>query len=430
MPVMPQYTPFIGNVTKNVSDAYLKRQEQDLAKSAYMGDQNALAELTGRNPQMANYIQQQQRQRKQDDISAAGTQRQTTVENQEILAAILNSAAKLPTFEEAKSYAAAETAKYASVIGEMPPLTEDAYNQVRKVNAPIVSAKDQSIINKNNAAAVESLGGGAFSGTGMDAQVSNILIKGTQNPKFLGTPEYARAWQLANEPTIIRTPQGDIVMRPELPKAFKAPSGNAPAMTPEQAAESGLPAPAPNTPKIEVIPGTGKISADQKDYNKDVAVLKKSYDSMTNYISVLKELGPQMSVGPLNSDDTQRLSSAYKRAMLDAKETNNLGVLNGPDLTIMSQFLGDPIGAMAIAKGSETLEIGASEALKQITDSHASLNSVFEGTEVKPKTLESKKAKESPITANDSNKTMVVNGKTWTFPDEQSYQSAKAAAGL
>jgi hypothetical protein len=222
---------------------------------------------------------------------------------------------------------------------------------------------------------------GAFSGTGMSAQISNMLTKGTEDPGFRNTPAYARAYQLATEPKIVRTPTGDILMRPELPDVFQAPGGAA-----------AIKAELPGAPKKSaVVAGTEKISVDQKSYNKDYILLKKSFDSMQNYVDVLTDLGPQMAVGPLNAADAQKINSAFSRAMLDAKETNNLGVLNGPDLEIMAKLMGDPTGVKGQIKGKEALLLGAGEAMKQITDNFSSLNDIMTDTQVKTKNLPEQK---------------------------------------
>lgn len=168
---MPQnlYTPFMTEGTRNMGNAFMqysqnKRQGQqqammqDLTKRAYMGDQQAMAELTGINPQMAMQIQQSQRNVRQDKLSTDALQikeqdrqRDISTENQDILSGILQEAAKLPTFEEAQAYAARETEARSDVLGQLPPLSEEAYNQVRQIQAEQpeqVSAIDQARINK------------------------------------------------------------------------------------------------------------------------------------------------------------------------------------------------------------------------------------------------------------------------------------------
>lgn len=174
----PLYTPFMAQAGANLGNAYMqyqgnKRQSQqqnmmqDLTKRAYMGDQQAMAELSGINPQMAAQIQQSHRNVKQDklatdarQIKAQDRERDISTENQDILSGILQEAAKLPTFEEASAYANRETAARADVLGQIPPLSEEAYNQVRQIQSEqpeAVSSIDQARIDKLKAetAAIE-----------------------------------------------------------------------------------------------------------------------------------------------------------------------------------------------------------------------------------------------------------------------------------
>ena len=157
---MPQlYTPFVEKTLGNISSAYLGRQQADrqagqqrqmqqLTQSAYMGDQQAMATLAGVNPQAAQQIQTMQRQTSQDKLAATASQRKGQQDQQKILGGILSEAAKLDTFEEAQSYAAREVEGYG--LTGMPPLTEEAYNQVREIARPAeeVSAYDQARIDK------------------------------------------------------------------------------------------------------------------------------------------------------------------------------------------------------------------------------------------------------------------------------------------
>lgn len=152
---MPQqlYTPFMAQAGANIGNAFMqyqgnKRQSQsdaqmkELTKSAYMGDQQALAHLTAINPQVANQIQQSWRHQKMDAVSTAGAQvkaqdrqRDQTIEADQIKQEILIEASKMGTFEEALAYTTRRTKEMESVLGPMPPLSEDAYNQVRQAQA-------------------------------------------------------------------------------------------------------------------------------------------------------------------------------------------------------------------------------------------------------------------------------------------------------
>jgi len=237
------------------------------------------------------------------------------------------------------------------------------------------------------AEASEQESAGPFEGKGAEMQAYNMLTRGVEDPEFRETPQYALAWQKVTEPRIIRTPTGDRLLVPEIDPMFKPPSF-------QQAVEAGLPG-APK--KSRIIPGTEKISSDQKSYNKDYSILKKSFDSIQNYMTVMERLGPQISLGPINSADTQRILSAYTRMMLDVKTTADLGALQGPDMVLMENFLGDPTTLLGMAKGKESLLIGAGEAMRLITDNHSSLNSLVEGQPVNIKKLGKKRAKKEAL---------------------------------
>ena len=271
---------------------------------------------------------------------------------------------------------------------------------------------------------------GAFAGKSEFAQVNNMLVRGATDTDFRNTPEYAAAWQAATEPKVVRTPTGDILQKPSIDKRFKPPGSNAfkePIPIAEVESSSAPPEDQPGEPKSSiVIPGTEKISTDQKAYNKDYTLLKKSYDSMQNYIDILGELGPQMSVGPLNTKDTQTLESAYARAMLDAKETNGLGVLNGPDVGIIRKLMGDPTGFTGQIRGKDALLNGATEAMRQITDNFDSLNNVVGDTPVKTRILE-KQGKKKLNALNEEDLSVTIDGERLVFPSLERYNAYKAA---
>jgi hypothetical protein len=81
---------------------------------------------------------------------------------------------------------------------------------------------------EGNVVGTPSEGGPAFAGTGMPAQVSSALVRGANEPEFRDTPEYARAWDVANEPDIIDTEEGRIPLYPQLSPLFKPPGAQKP----------------------------------------------------------------------------------------------------------------------------------------------------------------------------------------------------------
>lgn len=98
---MQLYTPFLTNAAEKFAGGYLQREQQNLAKSAYMGDPQAMATLSGFNPQMAAQIQQSINTRKQSQIAEQDRalkmqdrKRQIVMENREVMQGIFQQAAQ------------------------------------------------------------------------------------------------------------------------------------------------------------------------------------------------------------------------------------------------------------------------------------------------------------------------------------------------
>jgi hypothetical protein len=415
----------------------IQRETRNLAGKAFAGEEGAIKQLGMLNPEAALAMQNALGARDQNNLKimfqdAAMAKNLTGSSLQQHL---INSAKRaMERGDDASKIIGLSQLPEAEIKSQLSQLAKSGQDLgiLAKPSGPTKVGKDDRLVSNTGEVILDVTQGdsGTWGGSSEFAQVSNILEKGVDNPEFRKSPAYARAWQSINEPKIARTPSGDIIMRPEVAGIFKPPIGKLDKpITPTEEAKAGLTPSEPGDAKKSIyVPGTEKFSVDQKDYNKDFVILKKSYDSMKNYIDNLRELGPQMSIGPLNAVDTQRLSSSYKRAMLDAKETNNLGVINGPDLTIMEGFLGNPIGAAAIAKGSEALIVAAEQGLKQITDNHGSLNGIFDGSSVNQKELGP--IEEPSVTVDNIQRRATVNGKVWSFPDEESFNAYKQAAGI
>jgi len=248
---MPQlYTPFltqagaaIGRGLEKRGIAQQKEEQNRLAGQAYMGDPRAMEELMQVNPQLGAQMQQQAQKRKEEQAQKKLTQ-QTGFKKD--YADLSKKIATFPDYASSKQYAEEQMdalkAKYPLLSRDAGPdagFTEEAFNQIKQFEGEA----------------------GAFAGTSMDAQVSNLLSKGVDSPEFRGTPEYARAWQLANEPKIIRTPTGDITLRPELSAVFKPPGAVKTDKQQIQESKEGV------KQDVEVIPGTEreiKTTADEK----------------------------------------------------------------------------------------------------------------------------------------------------------------------
>lgn len=138
------YTPFLERGAANLGGAMAGRanreQLEGLTKSAYMGDPEAMAQLTAVNPQIANQIQQSQRQRQQDQLAQAGQQRQQSAQSEQLVQGVMKQAAQLGSYEEALAYTENAKSKYeaANLIqpGQYEPLTEADYDQIKQIFGP------------------------------------------------------------------------------------------------------------------------------------------------------------------------------------------------------------------------------------------------------------------------------------------------------
>lgn len=152
---MPLYTPFMEKLGAQMGGAIQQQERNKLAQGAYMGDQQAMSQLQGYDPQLAQQIQSGQQRKQQLELQQAAqqqtlatqqqaTQRKHTLKNQEILTDIFEKAGQFPTAEEGKAFADAEVAKYGGELGEVLPFTDEAYEQAKQAGskaAGMASAK-------------------------------------------------------------------------------------------------------------------------------------------------------------------------------------------------------------------------------------------------------------------------------------------------
>jgi len=156
---MPLYTPFVEKTVDKLSSAYMgnqarnqQTQERQLFGQAYMGDPQAMQQLAQVRPDLAMEVEKVNRQRSQDTMASQAASQKSQQQKHTALRGILSEAAKLDSFEEAQSYTARQAESLG--FGDVPPLTEEAYNQAKEIAAPApetVGALDQARIDKINA---------------------------------------------------------------------------------------------------------------------------------------------------------------------------------------------------------------------------------------------------------------------------------------
>jgi len=234
----------------------------------------------------------------------------------------------------------------------------------------------------------------SFEGTSMSAQMGNILLDATK----AGTPEFdlAKSWWTA--PEIVNRPDGSsVIVNKTLPDSIikdnpvvaKALMSEADTKANEMSNDTGL--------KITgLTDAPKKISVEQKSYDKDFLSFKNMNDTLVEYNRVLEEMGPQMSIGPLNAEKSQTLKSAYSNAMLAVKEAAELGALSGPDMGIVEQNMPDPSTFGGLIKGKGAATQGVKSALSLVARKASNLNDVYKDYEIDLKDIE---AQASPISA-------------------------------
>jgi hypothetical protein len=91
-----------------------------------------------------------------------------------------------------------------------------------------------------------------------------------------------------------------------------------------------------------------------------------------NTVNAIKEFRDSLSsfttTDALNPAKRADIQAKYRNMQLQAKEAYNLGVLNGPDLTIIEQLVMDPTTVTGVFTGKKAIDKQASELSRIITD--------------------------------------------------------------
>jgi hypothetical protein len=216
---------------------------------------------------------------------------------------------------------------------------------------------------------------GAF-GSSLQGGAYDTLLNKDEN-----TPEYALAYRILSQPVPVEKLQADgstkvVYEQPApLPKSFATPTykGKLPAvpsggpassgaqMPTGGAMPSGAPAPAQAAPggPMEAQPGSfpgagGKsspfapTSGQVTDARKQALVIEKLVGSLDALESSIKQEGMQIG-GMGKAGGTQE--ARFQDSILQLKELQNLGVLNGPDERILLQQLANPTQLSSYLKG-------------------------------------------------------------------------------
>jgi hypothetical protein len=410
---MPElYTPFMGKNAATMAGATMDRRKGKAAQGAYMGDQQATTDLYGLDPQLAQGIQMGKQKMKQQELQSgrqqiefdqgqedraarktSGAQAQAG-EARKAMESISQNAKSFDTYEEFKAYADREMQKYPEIFAQHGSPSEQDYEQAKTIGAE---------------------GGGSFEGKGMTQQVSNILIKGVDDPEVRASPEYARAYQLATKPEILRTPTGDMKLDPELPVIFRPPTDYRSDEDRVEDIETKV------KRDTKIIPGTEKEIKTSEGEKKAAGFYNRMMAAEDN-VSALGDFDSADSWekfrGASNPTASAKMQQ-YRQAASDwirAKLRKESGAVIAKE-EMQEEFKtyfpewGDKKPVLdqkkrARKEAMRAMEIGAGEAVKAGAT-----------------------GKKGPK-LNEANLTVTFNGEVSKFPDKASYNAYKAAAGL
>ena len=171
---------------------------------------------------------------------------------------------------------------------------------------------------------------GAYAGTSMDAQYLNDLERGAVDPEFRKTSRYKVAWQEKHAPSTYINAAGESVTRPGLrPGTYPNPFGDD---------ESG----------------TGEIYGIGAERRKLLKTDLDTVERVRNAIGGLRESINRINPSPLTvGTDLAEIDGKYNDLLLVLKDYAKLGVLAGPDLDLLNNWVGDPTSIKQLLKGGD-----------------------------------------------------------------------------
>lgn len=218
--------------------------------------------------------------------------------------------------------------------------------EYKEVNGRLVNVNDPEAVATHNQGQ-----GGSFSGTSMDAQTYNTLMR--YNQKIAQgqptTPQedmaYTLAYRHATKPILEQIPMPDGTVqtrqRPGIDlSGFARPGGGG--MAPPSTGSS--PAPSAQPSGGGMGPGVVGVKPDNKALDESRA---KNYsftnltEAVDDYIADIEQNGIP---GPMNAFSGRNLllEGKYKDILVQMKELYELGAIQGPDMEIVEGVLADP----------------------------------------------------------------------------------------
>lgn len=154
---------------------------------------------------------------------------------------------------------------------------------------------------------------------------------------------------------------------------------------------------------------------------KQVVGVNNLSNAIREYRAELPSFGKDGVVSP---DARARMGTKYNNMMLQAKEAYNLGVLNGPDLSILTSVITDPRSFKGFVTSTSALDKQASELDRIMQDV-----GLVSGQARQPQNGGAPLRTDKGSGAGEHS-VVAPNGKTYTFPTAKALLNFKLSAGI
>jgi hypothetical protein len=121
-------------------------------------------------------------------------------------------------------------------------------------------------------------------------------------------------------------------------------------------------------------PAAGGGKAAPEAYSKQVGGIQNLQTAITEYQAALKEFGTLDLMSP---DARAAMGTKYNNMMLQAKEAYNLGVLNGPDYSILQEVVTNPTSMRGAITSNAAMNTQASELGRIMKQNQENLSKVY-----------------------------------------------------
>ena len=111
-----------------------------------------------------------------------------------------------------------------------------------------------------------------------------------------------------------------------------------------------------------------------EEFKKQLNAIRNTREALAQYRAHLEDYDPLVRPG---TPKFARMQTAYRSLQLRAKEAANLGALNGPDMQLLNETLGDPTSLMGRYGGKGTLAAQADEYGTILNSSESTLRETY-----------------------------------------------------